>query len=53
MNHRAINDNGGEYLSPSCEIIKVNIEISILSTEGEGSIEGMGKNKYDDSVWGY
>ena len=44
----------GEYASPSCYLIHVRIENSILSgptSVTSGSIDDLGDNEYDDSIW--
>lgn len=44
----------GEYASPSCYLIHVRMENSILSGPGtvtSSSIEDLDENEYNDSIW--
>ena len=44
----------GEYASPSCYLIDVQIENSVLSgpaSVGSGSIDDLDDNEYNDSIW--
>lgn len=44
----------GEYTSPSCYLIHVRIESSVLSgpdTVNAGSIDDLDGNEYDYSIW--
>lgn len=44
----------GEYASPSCYLIHVRIENSVLSgptSVTSGSIDDLDENEYDYSIW--
>lgn len=44
----------GEYASPSCYLIRVQIENSVLSgltPVTSGSIDDLEENEYNDSIW--
>ena len=53
MNTTEMMSGKGEYTSPSCYLIHVRIENSILSGPGTvaGSIDDLDDNEYDDTIW--
>ena len=54
MNTSELFSGKGEYTSPSCHLIHIRIENSVLSGPGTvtaGSIDDLEGNEYDDSIW--
>lgn len=54
MNTTEMLSGKGEYASPSCYLIHVRIENSILSgptSVTSGSIDDLDENEYNDSIW--